>query len=888
MSQQTTDVPPGVHDLRARLTGRSSELAALKLAADEARQDGSPRVVTVIGAAGVGKSRLIHEFVTNLREGGGKSPRVYRGSARGIAHSYGVFARLLRSRFGLVEGMDAEAAKAQVRAQVAAVLDDRKVGDVCYFLGQLMDLQFLESPLIKAVEEDPLQARLLRRSVVKAFIEADAAQGPVCLVFEDLHLCDDDSLDLLQSLMSSVQGSVLLLISTRPELLSRHEDWFSVAKGRHRRLDLGALPEQDALELARALLAPCSGGPPEQLVDAAVGMAGGNPGLIEQMVRIFHDSGVLEERDALARDPVWAVHLERLTSVRLPLNIDDAVSVRIAALTPAERQLLEHAAAVGSVFWTGVLIALGRMDKPPPELWTKEDMRDWDELGALLEGLVGRDYILRLPDSSFPGETELVFKHNLERERMAQLTSSAAARRYHQTIADWLAQKEGVRSQEEYCGMVARHLEKAGAHTRAGLTYIEAADLARASHAAKKAHEYYEKGLSLLGDSDARRRIDALHDHGDVLTLLGKTDEALAAFKEMLALAYRLALKAKGGAAHNRIGRLHRDTGSLSAAQDHLTTALALFELAKDQRGIASCHDDIGKLCWMRGEYEDALKELKYALDIRKELQDRRSIALSLNNIGLVWMDDGRPANALEALEASLKIRREINDPLGLVQSLNNLGKLAQDRGKDAEALKLFQEAYEVAREIGERNRLAVVLTNIGETHYRLGDTKEAIRVLKQAEELCDELGDKLHLAEAKRGLSKAYLLQNDLRKAREAIKLAVDLFGQVRSKSHLAIALRTLGEITAAGAWGEAHEGKAIDYFMRAVALSREIGNELEVAKSYRAFASYVTGSEHYKNNSDIQREAQKLNQMADEIFEKHRRAGDDRQDAGPRERTS
>jgi tetratricopeptide (TPR) repeat protein len=165
-----------------------------------------------------------------------------------------------------------------------------------------------------------------------------------------------------------------------------------------------------------------------------------------------------------------------------------------------------------------------------------------------------------------------------------------------------------------------------------------------------------------------------------------------------------------------------------------------------------------------------------------------------------------------------------------------------------------------------------VVLTLIGESHYKLSDTAEAIRILEQATELCDELGDKLHLAEAKRGLAKAYLLQKELRKAREAIKHAVDLFGQVRSKAHLATTLRTLGEITAAGAWGEGHEGKAVDYFMRSIALSKEIGNELEVAKSYRAFSTYVQGSPHYKNNADIQREAEKLNLMAGEIFERHR----------------
>jgi hypothetical protein len=97
---------------------------------------------------------------------------------------------------------------------------------------------------------------------------------------------------------------------------------------------------------------------------------------------------------------------------------------------------------------------------------------------------------------------------------------------------------------------------------------------------------------------------------------------------------------------------------------------------------------------------------------------------------------------------------------------------------------------------------------------------------------------------------------------------VAVDIFGAVRSKSHLAIALRTLGEITAAGAWGKAHEGKAVDYFMRSISLCKEIGNDLETAKSYRSFAEYVVASGHYRDNAEIMREAEKLGAMATEIF--------------------
>ena len=127
-------------------------------------------------------------------------------------------------------------------------------------------------------------------------------------------------------------------------------------------------------------------------------------------------------------------------------------------------------------------------------------------------------------------------------------------------------------------------------------------------------------------------------------------------------------------------------------------------------------------------------------------------------------------------------------------------------------------------------------------------------------------------LEEAKRGLAKSYLLRGDLKKARTQIKEAVDLFGQVRSKAHLAIALRTLGEVTGAGAWGGKHEARAVEYFMRSIAVGKEIGNEIEVARSYLAFSRYVTASQMYQSNPDIQREAEKLRAMADEIFERHR----------------
>jgi tetratricopeptide (TPR) repeat protein len=578
---------------------------------------------------------------------------------------------------------------------------------------------------------------------------------------------------------------------------------------------------------------------------------------------------------------VWRVHLDRLESARLPVTVEDTVAMRIAALSSQERLVLERAAAMGSVFWPGALVALERSGRKTPAHWNLDGGSEIDFIETALESLEDRDYVARMQSSSFPGEAQYAFKHKLERQRLAALTSEDSRRLYHQTIADWLEYKQPEHPSREHLVLLAYHLEYAGAPARAGVAYLEAADLARDAYAASEANQHYERGLSLLGGSDARRRMEALHNHGDVLSTLGRTDEALAAFREMLTLSYRLDARAKGGAAHNRIGRLNRATGALEDARKNLETALHLFESVDDQRGVAACHDDVGMLLWTRGEYDGALERMRTALELRKHLGDRRSIALSLHNIGVVFRDHGRPQQAQEALEASLQIRRELGDRMGIAQTLDSLGRLAQDQRHLERARELFAQAYDVAREVGERNWIAVVLTNLGEVHYRLGDSETAIQILSDAEDLCDELGDTLHLGEAKRGLAKAYLLQGDLKKARSAIKHAVDLFGQIRSKSHLAKALRTLGEVTAAGAWGPAHEGKSIDYFMRSIALCKEIGNEIEIAKSYRCFSDYVAWSSHYQKSEQIQNEARKLRAMSDEIFARQKLDEEDTPDA-------
>jgi tetratricopeptide (TPR) repeat protein len=853
--------------IRAPLVGREAELAELEDALARALSARQPQTITVVGGAGVGKTRLIDEFLARIQQRE-RRVRVFRGAARETGSAYGVIQRILRARFGLVEGADADVQRDLVRTAVTEVLGDRRVTEFLHFLGAYLDLTWPESPFIKAFEDDSEMFARIGRAVLRRFFEIDASQSALVLAFEDLHLANDDSLDLIHSLIDSMHGApVLMIVTGRPELFTRRPDW-AEGNPRHQSLELAPLRPDDAAQMMLHLLEP-TGDPPEELVDAAVDMAGGNPYLLEQMVRTYLASGTLVPKD----DGTWEVDLSRLDDAQLPLSVDDAIAARIASLTPAERSILEMAAVMGGVFWLGALVTLGRIDKKVPELWGgAEDLAG--HYRDLLQALAERDYVLAMPDSSMPGEEEFAFKHNLEREMLYRLMSASQVRRCHRAFAEWLEFRlfhgGEVERAEEPCEMLATHYERGGVARKAAEYYLAAGDRARERYANVKAAEYYSKGLALLGEEDVVRRLEAHHHHGDVLQLAGRNEEAIASFRKMLEIAWHLDLKAKGGAAHNRIGRVYRAIGHLEEAMRHLGTGHALFDAANDARGVASSLDDIGKVHWMRGAYEPAERFMKRALEIRRELGDPRGIALSLNNLGLVYQDSGRFDEAQSAFQEALLIRREIGDRLGMAQTLNNIATIYQDCGDHARATELWREALEYATAVGDRMRQAVILTNLGESAYRQQKPEEAIEILRKAEAISSTLGDRILEAEILRGLAKAHMLVHDIPHARDFIARSIEIFEQTRSKPFLGVALRTAGEIAAAAGWGGSDHEHARRSFEQSIRIFEELGNDGELAKSCESYAKFLESDPEAKTDPVRAHEVMRLRTRAAEIYDR------------------
>lgn len=833
-------------NLGAALVGRGPEMRELDEAFGRALATSQAQVVTIIGTPGIGKTRLVDEFAARIR---GRERRVLvgRSQCREGMPALGIVQRLLRARFGLLEGQPVAQASARFQEAVEETLGVPASADFLHFLGSYLGLPFVESEFTKAVQDDPQGFATLSRSVLRRWFEADAAKRPFVLLIEDLHAADDAFLDLIEYLASALQGvPVLIVVSTRPELVARRSTWLSSAGDRHSRIDLAPLSGDDAASLLYRLLEPLAEGPlgevPAELVDSAVHAAGGTPYLLEQFIHAYVDAGVL----SIDEEGVWTADTERLPNATLPLTVEDAISARISALSPAERELLEKAATMGGVFWLGGLVTLSRVGSPAPELWGgHESLVTYYE--QMLADLARRDYVLSLPDSSLPGEVEFAFKHNLERETLNKLTHRVEVKRLHRVVAEWLEFRVPERG-EEQLAMLGHHYEKGGQASQAAACFLEAGDLARTRHANEKAAEFLGRGLELLDEAnDVRGRMHALHAYGDVLQLAGRNDDALIQFRQMLELAYRLDLKAKGGVAHNRIGRVFRSTGRLDEAMRHLGTGQALFDSSGDERGVASSIDDIGKVHWMRGNYEAAERFMSRALELRRGFVEsglhgaRRSLGLSYNNLGLVYQDSGRFVEAKQALHDALVLRRSIGDVAGVAQTLNNLGTIHQDDGDHVGAGELFEEALSNARQVGDRMREAVILTNLGENHYRRGAPAKAIAELQKAEEVSGGLGDRILEGEILRGLAKAHMLIHDHSKAREYVSSSILLFEQARAKSFLATALRTRGEIAVSAGWGGEEHEKARAAFGKSIQIFEDLGNEIELASSLEAYAGLL-----------------------------------------------
>jgi class 3 adenylate cyclase/tetratricopeptide (TPR) repeat protein len=402
--------PRGVGGLRRAFVGREEEMSLLERVYDEVEERQEARLVTVLGDAGVGKTRLLREFWERL---GGRSPEPLRRTGRCLSYGQGItywpLGEVLKEHLGILESDPPTVALDR--------LGSREI------LGLTLGLDVAHGL-------HPLATRDRFQDAWIEFLEAITAERPTVMLIEDVHWGEEQLLDLLERLVGETRGPLLLIATARPELFEQRPGWGARVHGTT--VTLEALSAEDAVRMLDELL---GGTLPHGLQEVVVQRAEGNPFFVEELLGTLIDRQLLERQNA-----TWRL-TELPSDFAVPDTVRAVVAARIDLLDPAEKQALQAASVIGRIFWAGPVYELVGEAEP--------DLRVLEE----------RDFIRRRPGSSIARDREYAIKHALTREVAYGSLPRARRARLHAAFARWIERTGEGR--DEYAPLLAHHYPEA-------------------------------------------------------------------------------------------------------------------------------------------------------------------------------------------------------------------------------------------------------------------------------------------------------------------------------------------------------------------------------------------------------------------------------------------
>ncbi len=776
----------------APFVGRAGELDVLGSLYERVVREGRAHLVTVIGQAGVGKSRLLREVEAMLRT---REPepaiRIGHCLPYGSGVVYWALGEIVRSEAAIVDGDSAEEAWTKLCHYVEELSDEpgKEPGIASQRMAALIGrLVGIESPpeLTHAEAQDPERLRESFFSAVRNGIEARAHRRPTVLVFEDIHWGDHGMLDLIEHLARWVRAPLLILCLARDELLQRRPDW-----GGGRRdatsIFLDPLTADESRELVSALLPEGADAGP--LVQFVADRAGGNPFFAEEMVRRLNEEGAD-------------------TAERLPDTVHALLAARLDSLDPIERQVIQQAAVVGQTFWEGAL-------QPVAE-------ETGADLPEVLAALHDKDIVMPLParDGALTDERELAFKHVLIRDVAYGMLPKAVRCRKHFQIGNLIEERAGDRA-EEMANLLAEHYWRAAVlGDEAALTNDELAPVHRKAlyflEVAGDAAAALFSNAEAVDRFAAARAIRCPHDpaavarigekQGDVALRMGHVDEAIEVWSECLE--YQRAQEEL-----ERVGDLHRKTGAAlwhkgetRQAVEHYQKGINLLKDGPPCLELVRLYEEAASLYMHTGDNMLAIYAAEKALRLAERLGETRAASRAHGIFGRVFGRIGDSAKARENLQKSVDLARG-SDHAETIRALLTLGyhlEVSEAEYPGAEAA--YSEALELAERTGDLPSLVELHSALGLIAAYRADWDAASRSTEASVEVAEREGlvGKLSFPYGLRGL--LHWRSGELEQAEGAYRRAQELAEQVgwsevqfNALFGLALVLRDRGDFSAA-----------------------------------------------------------------------------------------
>jgi class 3 adenylate cyclase len=681
--------PRGIGGLPRVFVGRATELDLLETIYRRVVEAREPHLVTLMGDAGLGKSRLVRELWDRL---GGYPEQPLRRTGRclpyGQAITYWPLGEILKEHLGILESDAPDAVRARLGGHET--------------LGLTLGLD-------PAEEMHPLAARDRLHEAWVEFLAELATERPAVVLVEDIHWAEDPLLDLLERIARDVHAPLLLVATARPELLERRSTW----GGGRRNASVVWLEPLATEDAARLVDEELAGALPERLRALIVERAEGNPFFAEELIATLVDKGVLERRNG-----GWAVN-DLADDFQVPDSIHAVLAARIDLLPPVEKSALQAAAVIGRVFWEGPVREL--LGGAEPEFSLLED----------------RDFVRRRPGSSMAEEREYAVKHALTREVAYASLPKARRARLHAAFAEWL--ERTMEARDEVAPLLAHHYAQAVRPEDVDLAWADQeGDLARlreravtwARRAADAAIGRYEidEGVGLLEGAlalepapETKAEIWRSLGHAHALTYDG--ERFLAAMERSLELCVD---RATCGDTYSLLAfHTSRRAGMWNRRPDPtlvrgwIDRALELAAADSPARLRAL----IAKAYW-----DDDVEAVREADDLSGRLGDIDMRSWALDAVAAVAFVKHRYADGWDGVQRRAEVMPAISDP-DHVQDFYETAALGHLLvGKLDEARRLAHEADEYAERLSPHHRVHGVSVKV--ELEEVGGDWEAVRAL--------------------------------------------------------------------------------------------------------------------------------------------------------------
>jgi predicted ATPase/class 3 adenylate cyclase len=631
------------HSDAIAMVGRDHELGLLTSALNHVIRERSPRLVTILGRAGIGKSRLVRELYHHARQlvdiqvcwRSGRCPPFGENVA------YAALADIVKAQAGVLTTDTPEAARDRLDTSLRDLVPASESARLSDALRPLFGVA--GSPLSTEDAE----------AAWRRFLLALAARGPTVLVFEDLHWADDRMIRFIELIAATVRDVPLLVICTaRPELVDREPTWAGAVPGM---LSISLTPlRDDAIAVLYAQMFAQAVFPPD-LLRPLVELADGMPLYAHEYGQMLVERGTLRQADR-----TWV--MEPSDELPMPENVHAVIANRIDLLAAGERAVLQAASVVGARIWPGAIAAA---------LGTNAD-----SVERSLRTLAQRDLVLEQPVSTMADEPEYRFRHVLVSDVCYERLPLAERVARHTRTADWLdARVEGRGT--ELAEVVAHHrftAYEAALALGVDTSPYAAPALAALLHAARRA--------AMLNAFDAA----AAH--------VARADRLVAAGRSDVGDADRLGVELLGIEL-----ALHADaTGFLAGTGPRRLAELAtLLYRVRDHGGAARAWTLLGQIAWQRADRAEALRCFDRAVELFDDWPDTPEKAQTYAELGRLHMLNYEHAPALGATQ----IAAEIAERLGLIElranALITIGMCRYQAG-EPDGLVDLQEALRFCR----------------------------------------------------------------------------------------------------------------------------------------------------------------------------------------------